>query len=282
MSIAELCLSLVSPRVSGGTSRLHHKTQKGKIMKKTFTLIELLVVIAIIAILAGMLLPALAKAKQKALAVNCTSNLKGSLSTSILYMDDYKGNFPIYANVRATNLGNHVNCYTWCDTLIRTGYMEYGSGIIICPAYSNKPDEGGYTGNDPNNATYAFVRCYGNICAGTWDSGVLLDLGNSNLFLNTTRLKNPAATVLLGDSWGLWSGEKEAPVYTVAINSNGGGLVNHYHFKMMHNGRMNAAFADGHVASCGGGDMLENVKKMPLWTTNTFIFFTEDDTVVQY
>jgi prepilin-type N-terminal cleavage/methylation domain-containing protein/prepilin-type processing-associated H-X9-DG protein len=102
-----------------------------------FTLIELLVVIAIIAILAGMLLPALANAKSKGARVVCMSNLRQVSLFMQLYTDDNNDTFPAHRNLGLATADAGPSLTNWWGTSI-VGYGNHQSNLFYCPSIKGK------------------------------------------------------------------------------------------------------------------------------------------------
>src|SRR5712672_4421252 len=115
-----------------------------------FTLIELLVVIAIIGILAGMLLPALAKAREKANAANCVGNMHQWALALNMYNDDWKDFYPFDGGnsspCHPDNTWAWYNCLTpyigqpkLCD-LYSSNLAPYGGrrSVFVCPSATLK------------------------------------------------------------------------------------------------------------------------------------------------
>lgn len=118
--------------------------------KSGFTLIELLVVVAIIAILAAMLLPALAKAKEQAKRAVCITNLKQIGLAVEIYAQDYDKQFPYgLAYFAGTANEGKPTANDSYMLLINQGYIR-DPGVFVCPSSCTAVKYTGVVG-DPSN-----------------------------------------------------------------------------------------------------------------------------------
>ena len=215
-----------------------------------FTLIELLVVIAIIAILAAILFPVFARAREKAKSVTCLSNIKQIALATIQYCDDYDGYGP---TLMTCSDGWHA----WSDGLEPYGcpwLNEMGavSGAWQCTSgpyisyYSMPP---GLTGVGTRAGSYYGHACYGPV----WNIGESTHPTDDMLICESGVAFGPSYPTLyatmasVAQAKGYWS----AWVYYPVATAHGNGSM--------------IAFFDGHAKNVSRGIIESNWNNMVNW-----------------
>ena len=195
-------------------------------MRKGFTLIELLVVIAIIAILAAILFPVFAKAREKARQTSCLSNLKQMGTALLMYAQDYDEVYMPSGYV-IPSLGTDPNV-NWWRFLIQPYIKNWQ--VFLCPSSA-------YTGV-PSNPAAQLTNAYGYT-------------STLNCRAQGT-IQRPAEFIAMGDSvhwigdcYGLWTYAYAAPSGWPGNFSTNPAIRTESNTR--HNFGSNLTFADGHA-----------------------------------
>lgn len=195
-----------------------HQQRTAQPRSRGFTLIELLVVIAIIALLIGVLLPALGRARESGRNIKCQSNMRGLGQALHAYANDYKGLFPpVLHNVPDPDTGKLS--MQWYDEARIGKYLPQYDSTNISDANSRSNTVGGGIMACPNHpaAGRSYALNYWSSCASRWNNdpttgrvryyrpGTFAEAQRGKNFDATAG--NGSKTALLTEAWGTFPSE---------------------------------------------------------------------------